>query len=128
MEHDIMQLEYIASKAGEERATWINTEVLPKYRALLAKIPPIEQLERTAGLFAFGHVPEEAAAIAPYYNKAIHVVDFPPLERHLHPDLDLAGVEEAYFKADPSVAVVDNVLSPEALSRIRDIMQESTVW
>jgi len=37
-------------------------------------------------------------------------------------------VEEAYFKADPSVAVVDNVLSPEALSRIRDIMQESTVW
>lgn len=123
-----MQLEYIASKAGEERASWINGEVLPKYRALLAKIPPIEQLERTAGLFAFGHAPEEAAAIAPYYNKAINVVDFPPLERHLHPDLDLRRVEEAYFKADPSVAVVDNVLSPEALSRIRDIMQESTVW
>lgn len=123
-----MQLEHIAENVEKERADWIRNEVLPKYRALLTKIPPIEQLQRTAGLFAFGHAPEEAAAIAPYYNKAINVPDFPPLETHLHSDLDLAGVENTYFEADPRVAVVDNVLSPQALQRIRDILQESTVW
>mmetsp|Transcript_15343 Transcript_15343/g.38557 ORF Transcript_15343/g.38557 Transcript_15343/m.38557 type:complete len:411 (+) Transcript_15343:161-1393(+) len=130
MEHDIMQLEHIINKTqGSDQARFLEHNVLPSYRALLAKIPPIEQLERTAGLFAFGHAPEEASAIAPYYNRALNVPDYPPLEGgHLNPDLDLAGVEKEYFAADPSVCVVDNVLSQEALTQIRQLLAESTVW
>jgi hypothetical protein len=41
------------------------------------------------------------------------VPDFEPLERHLHPDLDTAKIEKDYLESRPSVAVVDNVLSPE---------------
>lgn len=116
LEHDVEQLEYIAQKCGGEKAKEIAEDVLPKYKAMLAKIPPLHQLERTAGLFAFGHAKEEAEALEPYYNRAYHVPEFEPLERHLHPDLDTAKVEKEYHESRPSVAVVDNVLSPEGKS------------
>mmetsp|Transcript_23895 Transcript_23895/g.59010 ORF Transcript_23895/g.59010 Transcript_23895/m.59010 type:complete len:407 (-) Transcript_23895:98-1318(-) len=129
MEHDIQQLEYIMNKTSDlEHKQWLMTSVLPKYHALLAKIPPLSELSRTAGLFAFPFAPKETEEIAPYYNRAVHVPDFPPLERHLHPDLDTTKIERDYFAAKPSVAVVDNALSPEALQRIRDVLAESTVW
>ena len=46
IEHDIEQLKYIAEKYGGDKASEIRTEVLPKYEALLAKIPPLEDLQR----------------------------------------------------------------------------------
>ena len=116
LEHDVEQLHYIAEKHGGEKAKEINEEVLPKYKAMLEKIPPLDQLERTAGLFAFGHARPEAEALEPYYNRAYHVPDFEPLERHLHPDLDTAKIEKEYLESCPSVAVVDDVLSPEGKS------------
>ena len=76
IEHDIEQLKHIADKHGGETASEIRSEVLPKYEAILSKIPPLEELQRTGGLFAFGLAPEEAEALEPYYNRAYHVPDF----------------------------------------------------
>lgn len=120
LEHDVEQLEYIAQKCGGEKAKEIADTVLPKYKAMLAKIPPLHELERTAGLFAFGHAREEAEALEPYYNRAYHVPEFEPLDRHLHPDLDTAKIESDYLESHPSVAVVDNVLSPEGKSPLSE--------
>jgi hypothetical protein len=128
IEHDMEQLKHIADTLGGEQAKEIREEILPKYEALLAKIPPLHDLQRTAGLFAFGLAPEEAEALEPYYNRAYHVPDFEPLEKHLHPDLDLAKIEKEYASSNPSVVVVDNVLSPGALERIRQALALSTVW
>ena len=128
IEHDIEQLKFIAERVGGEKAKEIRGEVLPKYEAMLAKIPPLTELQRTAGLFAFGLAPAEAGALEPYYNRAYHVPEYDPLPRHLHPELDTAKIEREYATSDPSVVVVDNVLSPECLQLLRDALAESTVW
>lgn len=128
LEHDITQLQYIANMTGGERANWLQKDVIPAYEALLARIPPLSELQRTGGLFPLALAPHQAAAVAPFYNRALNVPDFAPLEQHLNPNLEMAAIEEAYFHSNPSVAVIDNVLSPEALDRIRDVLQQSTVW
>jgi hypothetical protein len=128
LEHDIEQLKYIVDKVGGLKANEIQERVLPVYESMLAKIPPLSELQRTAGLFAFALAPAEAEAIEPYYNRAYHVPDFEPLQHHLHPDLDTAKIERDWAESDPSVVVVDNVLSPECLQMLRDCLAESTVW
>jgi hypothetical protein len=45
-EHDMEQLKHIADTLGGEQAKEIREEILPKYEALLAKIPPLHDLQR----------------------------------------------------------------------------------
>ena len=46
IEHDMEQLKHIADTLGGEQAKEIREEILPKYEALLAKIPPLHDLKR----------------------------------------------------------------------------------
>ena len=46
IEHDMEQLKHIADTLGGEQAKEIREEILPKYEALLAKIPPLHDLQR----------------------------------------------------------------------------------
>jgi len=46
IEHDIEQLNHIADTLGGDQAREIREEVLPKYEAMLGKIPPLDELQR----------------------------------------------------------------------------------
>jgi len=43
-------------------------------------------------------------------------------------DNDYRGIEQRYFDNRPSVVVIDNFLSPEALALLRSFSEEATVW
>lgn len=46
----------------------------------------------------------------------------------LNPNLDWEDLEKEYWDQDPQVVVIDNILSKEALHKIRKILLESTVF
>uniref|UniRef100_A0A7S1BZX8 Uncharacterized protein n=1 Tax=Corethron hystrix TaxID=216773 RepID=A0A7S1BZX8_9STRA len=85
--------------------------------------------------------------IAEVYNRALHVPEFDVPEDSegrplplLHRNFDAAAIEAKWFgepeaKEDaddpwsrPGVVVIDDVLSPEALARIRQLLLEKTVF
>ncbi|CAJ1961821.1 unnamed protein product [Cylindrotheca closterium] len=146
--HDLEQTEYLAKhlaeksrtdmeeavkKNNEEKAKFFGTTIAPIYHALLEKLPPLHELERTGGLYPF-EVADYAAGLDSIYNKALHQTNFDELRDQstgeliplLNPDLDVASIE-ASFRSE-GVVVIDNVLTPKALERIRQLMLESTVF
>jgi hypothetical protein len=144
LEMDIEQAEYLAEHLqDEEEAEYFRNEVIPIYKKVLSNIPPLEQLERTGGLYAFRPADIEAG-IMKVYNKALHVPDFDELKDEdgtlvslLNKNFDKEKIEAKWFGEDsaeednysrPGVVVIDDILSPEALARIRQLLLESTVF
>lgn len=141
---DLEQAEYIVQKYSETdpaKAEFFQTQVIPKYKAILGQIPPLEQLDRTGGLYAFRTNDVEDTGILDVYNKANHVTDFDELKDPktgraislLSDTFDANKIEAQWFGEDeeyttPGVVVIDNLLSPEALNRIRQLLLESTVF
>ena len=74
---DLEQAEYLVqcqtTSIGTKRM--LSETVIPTYRQVLSNIPPLEHLERTAGLYAFKKEDYEAG-IGEVYNKALHHTDF----------------------------------------------------
>lgn len=144
---DIEQAEYlIETLDNAEKVAYIREVVIPTYQKVLDKIPPLDQLERTNGLYAFRQADFDDG-IAKVYNKAINVPDFDELKDEngnplplLNKDFDAAAIEAKWFGeagayddpndplSRPGVVVVDDILSPEALTRIRQLLLESTVF
>lgn len=146
--HDLEQAEFLAKylaeksksdvneaakKNNEEKANFFGTTIVPIYHELLEKLPPLDQLERTGGLYPF-QVADYANGLDSIYNKALHQTNYDELRDEttgdmiplLNPDLDVASIE-AVFQSK-GVVVIDNVLSPTALERIRQLMLESTIF
>eukprot|EP00980_Cylindrotheca_fusiformis_P003573 scaffold792_cov84-Cylindrotheca_fusiformis.AAC.13 len=132
--HDLEQAEYLAKNLeNNEMANFFGNVIAPIYQKLLSRIPPLDQLERTGGLYPF-HVDDlEQLGIATIYNKAIHQTSFDELKDEagnivplINPDLDVESIERAWVST--GVAVIDNLLTRDALDRIRQIMLESTVF
>jgi tetratricopeptide (TPR) repeat protein len=46
----------------------------------------------------------------------------------LNPDLDRAAIEAAYHGDGQEIAIVDNVLTPETMERLRTFLNDSSVW
>ncbi|WP_328940728.1 tetratricopeptide repeat protein [Streptomyces sp. NBC_00250] len=67
-------------------------------------------------------------AIAPTYNRLLHVRDTPRVARALSGRWDPATVEEQYVANAPGVVTVDDFLSQEALDELYRFSLESTVW
>lgn len=143
---DLEQAEYLAETLQDTRkADFFRTTVAPLYRKILSHIPPLEDLQRTHGLYAFRPIDYELQ-IADIYNKAWHLTDFDtllqdedtPLTTILNPHLDAEQIQRQWFGEEqdgdpsvpstPGVVVVDDILSPPALARIRLLLLESTVW
>jgi hypothetical protein len=120
--------------------------VAPTYRKILERIPPLETLERTQGLYPFSRTDKETTQIEALYNKAWHQTSIEDVTDEsgeplplINPNLDPDPVErqwfgeEDYTAADdankhPGIVVVDDLLSPETLEALQKIMWESTVW
>jgi len=146
--HDLEQAEYLAQhlavqsenkvneavkKNNKKEATYFGSTIAPIYHELLGKLPSIDKLERTGGLYPF-QVVDFANGLDNIYNKALHQTNFEELRDEatgeliplLNPGLDVASIEANYRST--GVVVIDSVLTPRALERIRQLMLESTVF
>ena len=55
-------------------AKWLaERQVLERFRRVRSRIPPLEQLERTKGLWAFRE--NDQADLGAFYNRAMHAPD-----------------------------------------------------
>ena len=141
---DLEQAEYLAENLEDgAEAVYFRDEVIPAYQRVLDNIPPLESLERTGGLYGFQKADVDAG-ILDLYNKALHVTDFDELRdvegnvlSLLGDSFDSEAIQRRWFGEEPigescsnhpGIVVVDDILSPLALSRIRQLLQESTVW
>ncbi len=68
------------------------------------------------------------AAVGHVYNRLVHVRPTPRVPRALSGEWDAAAVEGAYLAGRPSIVVVDEFLSRDALESLRLFCLESTVW
>mmetsp|Transcript_27895 Transcript_27895/g.41170 ORF Transcript_27895/g.41170 Transcript_27895/m.41170 type:complete len:429 (-) Transcript_27895:154-1440(-) len=147
---DLEQAEYLANRDDTEMSKFFRGTVLPTYRTVFENIPSLENLERTAGLYAFKQKDYEAG-IEDVYNKALHHTDFDMLKDSkgellplLSDSFDSKRIEQQYFgetgdddrndennlndMSVPGIVVVDDILSQTALERIRRILLESNVF
>ena len=135
-------------------AYYLRDVVIPAYQNVLNRIPPLNELNRTNGLYAFRSKDIEQDKILDLYNKAFyHTDDFVDVMKDptttgqvvplLNKQFDTNKIESKWFgtKNDendddddddnlsrPGVVVIDDILSPEALKRIHQIMLESQVF
>ncbi|KAG7360161.1 hypothetical protein IV203_035260 [Nitzschia inconspicua] len=117
-----------------EKAEFFGTVVAPTYERLLKRIPPLEELQATMGLYQFQQT-DVQDGIMNVYNRALHV---PPVSERrddgtripiFSDDIRPSPLEIQQEWAENGIVVVDNVLSKEALQLIQEkIMWESTVW
>lgn len=132
IQHDIEQFEYLLSLSSLDQATssYLRDEVLPLYYDLLDRIPSLEDLHRTQGLYAF-RSPDDTA-ISKIYNRAHHIPRTEDMLNNnsplLHPDLDTESISHAWEETGNTIVVVDNLLSEESLQVLQNLLWESTVW
>lgn len=131
---DLEQAEYLAENLeNKAKAKFFGDIVAPIYRNVLenarkGKKDELQMYEFTEKDIQLG--------IQDVYNKALHITDFDELldEDELQPVSLLSDslydkqeeIEREYN--EKSVVVVDDVLTPRALERIRQLLLESTVW
>ena len=135
LKHDLEQAQYLAdslSSSDSETSKFFGQIVAPMYQQMIDRIPPVEKLQRTHGLYGF-RPDDYQLGLAEIYNKALHQTTFSELLDDtgkpiplLNPNLDIDLISKTYL--EQGVVVIDNLLTPDALERIRQLMLESTVW
>ena len=141
MKMDLEQAEFLAEvlkRTDEKKAAYFRDTVAPTYRTVLEGIPELGELERTQGLYGFRPADLEVG-IMDIYNKALHHTDFDELTDDkgrpvelLSESFNATKIEREWFnevaQGRPGIVVIDDVLSPLALERIRTILLQSTVF
>lgn len=117
--HDIEQLAYLRDRGilADETAP-----IIDRYEALLDTLRPLGEDARVplvgVARDTVGHV----------YNRLLYVRATPRVERALSASWDAASVEQQYLDGRPSVVVVDDFLSRDAIESLRLFCLESTIW
>lgn len=63
------------------------------------------------------------------WKRPLHVTDpDPPPGALINPDLDRDAIEASYLGASPNMVTIDGLLTPSALSAIRQWCLENTIW
>jgi len=139
---DLEQIEYVLSQSTGRGAPsdalrphlerWASSK---ESLRLLAKQLKPGSFENVATLFrkaAMNQKTKAAGAIAPLFNRALHV-RAPPLpdsslltEDPIPPSLDVRAIEKGY--STDGVAVIDDILSPVVIEELRAYCLESTIW
>lgn len=127
---DLEQAEYLGEHLhNKAMARFFRNVVAPIYQ----KVTPTQVDE--FGMYKFTKQDREND-IEHVYNKALHVTDFDELLDDDGDPLNLLSdsfydkqqdIQQQYFQG-PNVVVVDDLLTPRALRRIRQLLLESTVW
>ena len=67
--------------------------------------------------------------LADSYNRPLHAAEAPELSGPaLNPRLRAAPVTEMFRESAPGIAVIDDLLTPEAFAVLRRFLLESTIW
>ena len=140
LEMDLEQARYLVENQhqllSEKEESYFVNHVIPTYEKVLENIPSVDQLKRTEGLYPFGKSDYEAG-IASVYNKALHLTDYDVMKDDkgnvlplLNDNFDSESIEEEWFgdTNTKGIVVIDDILSPSALERIRQLLNESTVF
>jgi len=128
---DLEQAEYIVKEsiyASSEVKQYFKEEVIPIYKEVLLRIPPLESLDKTGGLYAF-RKGDYDAGIHRVYNKALHLPNVDAKDNDLLRSLDhdeLSQINSDWN--DKGIVVIDNILSQSTLSSIHSILLESTIF
>lgn len=119
LEHDIAQFEYLISRhvLAEEL-----TPILARYRALLSRRMESGQTEATP------LSEDDAATVGDVYNRILYVRPTPRVTQALSRSWNRDEIEQGYLEHAQGVVIIDDFLTQEALSELRDFCLESTVW
>lgn len=132
LELDLEQVLYLAENLqNKAKAQFFGQVVAPIYETVLQNTPlKVDEL----GMYEFTKDDRENG-ISDVYNKGLHVTDFDELLDENGDPVNLLSdslyarqeeIEKEY--SEKNVVVVDDLLTPRALSRIRQLLLESTVW
>ena len=119
MGHDAEQIEYLV---GLGRLPPSMAETAAFYRHLQGLLP--KEGNPTVTLQG-----EAWQRVAPTYNRVLYrdpgaAIDGPAV----NPALDADAIARAYFSSRPEMAVIDDLLTPDALAALLRYCRESTVW
>lgn len=117
LRHDIDQFRHLAERGR-----------VGKYETVIAAYEHVAERLEVQGVT--GRVALDAAArrsVGHVYSRLVNVRDTPRLSRALSDRWDPSRVEERFLEP-PGVAVVDDLLTPEALASLYQFCLESTVW
>jgi hypothetical protein len=151
IEMDVEQAQYLLEHAdpplSAKQHEFIEQQVLPTLDQMLKRIPPLDQLNLTKGLYAFTKDDYEELGIHRIYNKNYHARKFDLLRNDetggvVVPlinttSLNHKRIEEQWFGKQGNgddagttkgIVVLDDVLSTQAFDRIRQLLLEQTVW
>lgn len=118
--HDAAQFRYLAARGVEPDRF---TALAALYEAALGGIAWPDDRAAVVDLDAAWR-----ARLADSYNRALRAADATAGDSALNPALDGAAITRAYGEAAPGVAVIDDLLSPAALSGLRRFLLEATIW
>jgi hypothetical protein len=119
LHHDVEQFRYLRDRGVLDVEF---DEIIDTYAELAVRLRP-------AGIEArFPLEGDDEARIGHVYNRIVHLVSTPRMERALSSAWDPVAVEERYLSAPPGLVVIDDFLSPVALEQVRRFCLESTVW
>lgn len=118
--HDWEQLEYLLS-LGHLPAAF--GAVAAEYLRLL------DELRGTGGHSVTPLDSARFPLVARTYKRPLNIAASPAITGPLvDPRLDGPSIEARYRESQPSVVVVDDLLSPQALRELRRFCRESTIW
>jgi len=122
LRHDRDQLELLGQR-GKLPVTIVD-RFLTGYDVILSKILH-DKLELQINL----PLDFWARTIGSVYQRALYVPEIEPLQGPaLNPNLDFASIEEQYLSSDPNFATIENLLTEEALLKLRQYYEEATVF
>lgn len=108
LKHDLEQAKYLVTELeydDPQMSKFLASDVIPVYERVLQNIPPLEDLERTKGLYAFDKH-DYATGIGELYNKALYMTTAdemdPGWNKHganglLNKGLDWDGIQRDWY-------------------------------
>jgi tetratricopeptide (TPR) repeat protein len=119
LKHDIEQFQYLK---GQGVLAIDLGDIIERYQRAL------ERKRNVGHGVSFACDDETSDLIGHVYGRLVHLRETPRLDRALSAEWDADAVEKAYCDHPHGLIVVDDFLSPDALTHLRQFCLQSTVW
>jgi hypothetical protein len=119
LRHDLAQFEHLRLLGVCDAPL---DEIIPAYKAAI---------QRLSGLGANARAPltaEDERTVGRAFGRLVHVAEAQRVRRALSPSWDRRCAERLYLARRPSVVVIDDFLTVEALQNLLRFCQDSTIW
>lgn len=138
LQHDYEQAMYLSNHLQDkQQQAYFQNVVAPIYKRVMDN-----NSATVGGLVAFSDKDKKETGINKVYNRALHVTNLDTMRDQygnpislLNPQINAQQVERQWFGAEqhqfydhPGIIVIDDVMKPQVLERVRQIMLESTVF